>query len=411
MAGTRYRGRRGSGKPLVIGLLAIAALVAAGLFVGYSLLQRNEESKLEAVARAALATSKPEPLPMRTPEPSAPMLPEPPEVRGIYISGPIAGDPYMDKLIELIDETELNAVVIDIKDDEGHVTYRPESGMAVELDACVRYIRDLPALMAKLKEHGIYTIARIAAFKDPVLAEKRPELALCREDGTPVSESGGLFWVNPYEREGWDYLSEIALSAADMGFDEVQFDYVRFPTVKNMDALDYGPAAEGVSREDVIVTFLETMTEALHAKGVLVSADVFGTVITSKRDGSIIGQSYPRMAAAVDYLCPMVYPSHYVAGSFGIDVPDAAPYETVLRAMEGSRTALSEVPEDGRAGVRVWLQDFTATWVKGHIPYGAEELRAQIQAVYDAGYTDWILWNAKNTYASDGLLKAETAPS
>ena len=213
--------------------------------------------------------------------------------------------------------------------------------------------------------------------------------------------------MNPYEREVWDYLTEIALGAAEMGFDEVQFDYVRFPTGKNMQDLDYGPAAQDVSKEDIVVEFLETAADALHAKGVWMSADVFGTVINSRLDAGIIGQDYARMAEAADFICPMVYPSHYAAGAFGLEVPDREPYQTVFAAMGKSREALAGVDEQDRAGVRAWLQAFTATWVKGHLTYGGEELRAQIQAVYDAGYTDWILWNAKNSYSPDGLLSPE----
>ncbi len=253
----------------------------------------------------------------------------------------------------------------------------------------------------------MYTIARISAFKDPVLAQARPELALHKADGSPVAESGGLAWVDPYEREVWAYLREIALDCAEAGFDEVQFDYVRFPTGKGMQEVDYGPAAQEMSREDAVAGFLETVRAALEPEGVWVSADVFGTVIKSRTDAELIGQDYARMAGLVDFICPMVYPSHYAAGTFGLDVPDREPYQTVRSALEGSKTALSGLEEDSRAGVRAWLQDFTATWVKGHINYGGEELRAQIQAVYDAGYTDWILWNAKNIYTSDGLLPAK----
>lgn len=398
---TRYRGSRGSAKWLVLGILAVAVLVGGIVWF------------LRA-GPAGTPTPPPTPMPTETTptpvpseEPAAASLPPPPQVRGIYISGPVAGDPYMDTLIELIDSTELNAVVIDIKNDEGNLTYLPTEGMALELGVCIRYIRDLPALISTLKDHGIYTIARISAFKDPLLAAARPELALRRADGSPVSESGGLAWVNPYEQGVWDYLTEIALGAAEMGFDEVQFDYVRFPTGKDMQALDYGPAAEGVSREDVVVKFLETVTDALHAEGVWVSADVFGTVIDSRLDGGIIGQDYARMAEVVDAICPMVYPSHYAAGTFGLEVPDREPYQTVLAAMGKSRETLAGVEEEHRAGVRAWLQAFTATWVKGHLSYGGEELRAQIQAVYDAGYTDWILWNARNSYSRDGLLSPE----
>lgn len=397
----RYRGGRERGKGPILGVLAAFVLLAAGGLLAPHLLRVKPPEPAPVVAAAVV------PAPSPTPEPTPTPLPTPGEVRGIYISGPVAGDPYMDKLLDLLDSTELNAVVIDVKNDEGQLTYKPDSGTALELGACVRYIGDLPGLLERLKEHGIYTIARVAAFKDPVLAEARPELALRRVDGANVAENNGPAWVNPYAPEVRDYLLEVALGAAEAGFDEVQFDYVRFPAVKDIDDLDYGSAADGVSREDAVVSFLEYVRSALHEKGVRVSADVFGTVITSQVDAALIGQDYTRMGAAVDYLCPMVYPSHYAAGAFGLEVPDREPYETVCHAMEASRGDLLDLKPEERAGVRAWLQGFTATWVKGHIDYGGDELRAQIQAIYDAGYTDWILWNAKNTYTADGLLPAE----
>lgn len=389
----RYRGasRMSTGKFLLVCLAAIALAVGAGCL----LLSRDDHEPVSPT----LGQTAPEGTPNGAEEPVLPAESE--GVRGIYISGPVAGDPYMEKLLTLIDETELNAVVIDVKNDEGKLTYRPNAGTALEIGACVRYVEDMPALVAELKEHNVYTIARVVAFKDPVLAKARPELALRYQNGSPVKEGGGAAWVNPCSPVVWDYLEEVSLGAADIGFDEIQFDYVRFPTGKSMDQTDYGVSGE-VVRTDVIAEFLEQVTNTLHEKNVRVSADVFGTVITNRTDGALIGQDYARLAEIVDYICPMVYPSHYASGAFGLEVPDREPYHTVLSALSGSRRALSE-----QEGVRAWLQDFTAAWVTGHIDYGPEELRAQIQAVYDAGYTDWLLWNAKNTYTAEGLLKAD----
>ena len=227
------------------------------------------------------------------------MREKPEAVKGIYVSGPVAGDPYMDTIIDLIDRTELNTVVIDIKNDEGQLTYRSDEGTTSrEIGACVRYISDLPALVKKLKEHGIYTIARIVAFKDPILAGAKPELMLKRQDGTGVSESGDLYWVNPFEQGVRDYLTEIALAAADVGFDEVQMDYVRFPSGKGTGDLDLGPAAEGKERTDGITEFLEELNKALKEKGVWLSADVFGVVITNRSDGEYLGQDYAQIGRA-----------------------------------------------------------------------------------------------------------------
>ncbi len=312
-------------------------------------------------------------------------------VRGIYVTGPMAGGSGIDGLIQLIDETELNTMVIDYKNDEGIVT--------TDL-----YIKDIKALMAKLKEHNIYTIARIVCFKDPTLASEKPELALCKEDGTPITDGNGVAWVNPCKEEVWEYLTTQAEDAADLGFDEIQYDYVRFPVGKDADDADYGiELTEGVKQEK-IQGFLTYSTNKLHEKDVIVTADVFGTIIGSQEDTDRVGQSYVGISSTIDAICPMVYPSHYGNGVFGLDVPDAHPYETILNAMQKSLEELNIIPEENRAIVRPWLQAFTATWVNGHISYNGNEIRQQIQAVYDVGYDEWILWNAGNHYNKDGLL-------
>lgn len=325
------------------------------------------------------------------------------KVKGIYVTGPMAGSSGMDSLITLVDETELNAMVIDVKNDDGNITWKPESGSAAEIGACINYISDMQGLMVKLKEHHIYTIARIVCFKDPYLAAARPELALKKPDGTLVTDANGLAFVNPYREETWDYLVETALTASEMGFDEIQFDYVRFPIGADADAADYGVDLQTDTKEEAITGFLSYAAEKLGEKGIVFGADVFGTIIGSETDAERVGQNYKAIGGIVDVLSPMVYPSHYANGVFGLEVPDAEPYETVLRALQGSDLELQAVGEEKRAVVRPWLQSFTASWVPGHISYEGEEIRQQIQAVYDAGYEEWILWNASNRYSADGL--------
>lgn len=325
------------------------------------------------------------------------------KVKGIYVTGPMAGSSGMDSLITLVDETELNAMVIDVKNDDGNITWKPESGSAAEIGACINYISDMQGLMVKLKEHHIYTIARIVCFKDPYLAAARPELALKKPDGTLVTDANGLAFVNPYREETWDYLVETALTASEMGFDEIQFDYVRFPIGADADAADYGVDLQTETKEEAITGFLSYAAEKLGEKGIVFGADVFGTIIGSETDAERVGQNYKAIGGIVDVLSPMVYPSHYANGVFGLEVPDAEPYETVLRALQGSDLELQAVGEEKRAVVRPWLQSFTASWVPGHISYEGEEIRQQIQAVYDAGYEEWILWNASNRYSADGL--------
>lgn len=330
-----------------------------------------------------------------------------PKIKGIYVTGPMAGSEYMEELIALIDETELNTVVVDVKNDSGEITWSMENPMVRELDASVRFIPDMKAFLEEMKAHNIYTIARIVCFKDPVLAAARPELAMTTPNGTIITDSNGLAWVNPYRQEVWDYLISISVSAADIGFDEIQYDYVRFATGSAAESVDFAKDGDTRSKQDVIAGFLTAACEELHKLGVSVSADVFGTIMGSEIDTKLVGQDYTRLGEIVDYLCPMVYPSHYGEQVFGLDVPDAHPYEAVLGAMEISKKELEGIPESSRAGVRAWLQAFTASWINGYIPYGGKEIREQIQAVYDAGYEEWILWNASNNYSADGLETSE----
>lgn len=323
------------------------------------------------------------------------------KVKGIYVTGPMAGSASMDELIALVDETELNAMVIDVKNDDGNITYKMDLDAPEEMGACIGYITDMEALMAKLKEHDIYTIARIVCFKDPYLAAGRPELALMKPDGTPVTDANGLAFVNPYREETWEYIVDVAIAADKMGFDEIQFDYVRFPIGEDADAADYGVNQEEYTREQAITGFLTYAAERLHGEGIVFGVDVFGTIIGSESDVARVGQNYQALGGIVDVLCPMVYPSHYGNGVFGLDVPDAYPYETVKSALDGSAEELAAAGASDGAVVRPWLQSFTAAWVPGHISYGREEIEEQVQAVYDAGYEEWILWNAANRYVPE----------
>lgn len=326
------------------------------------------------------------------------------KVKGIYVTGPMAGSAAMDDLIALVDETELNAMVIDVKNDDGAITYPMDLDKVQDTNACIPYISDMDELMQKLKEHHIYTIARIVCFKDPVLAEAQPDLALKKADGTPITDANGLSFVNPYKEECWEYLTSIAVSAAEIGFDEVQFDYVRFPVGEDASQADYGVDLQVHPKQEAIQDFLSYARTALHEKGIVFGADVFGTIIGNDVDAALVGQDYQMLGSIADILSPMVYPSHYGTGVFGLDVPDAHPYETVYHALDDSRNQLASITSDC-AIVRPWLQCFTATWVPGHLSYGADEIQAQIQAVYDAGYEEWILWNASNHYTADGLEK------
>ena len=444
------------------------------------------------------------------------------KVKGIYVSGPMAGTAGMGNLIALVDRTELNALVIDVKNDDGYLTCELDVPLAEQIGSEKHYIKDLPALVQTCKEKNIYLIARVVAFKDPILAEKMPEWSLHNSDGSIFRDKSGLAWVNPYRKEVWEYLASVGEAAIKAGFDEVQYDYVRFSTDSRMKQVDFGDSTKGRTKTEAISGFTLYASERIHAAGGRISADVYGVVIDSEEDQQIVGQNYVEMSRSLDAISPMIYPSHYGPYNYQIPVPDAQPYDTVLAAMQASKmvlagldpktgkkpvsadvsgndavdaaivggeavsgnnaadtaadsqstsgtpavsgndavqnaenaqaadgaqaTADAQAAEDAQAAkdaqtakdaqaakdaaaktpalskeeiaqldpttgvqatVRPWLQDFTATWVKGHISYGPEEIRAQIQAVYDAGYEEWILWNAANRYTEGGLLTQE----
>lgn len=333
----------------------------------------------------------------------------PVKVKGIYVTGPRAGmSKYMDELVELVETTELNTMVIDIKNDSGEITYNMDLDMAKEIGANVKYIHYIEDFMKKLKEKDIYLIARIVAFKDPILAESKPELSLKNKDGSIFRDKAGLAWVNPYKTEVWDYLLDVSREAVNLGFDEIQFDYIRFSTDSGMKDVVFGEEAEEKSKTDIITEFTKYACEELKPLGVFVSADVYGTIIDSPTDANIVGQDYKAMSMYLDYISPMVYPSHYVDGAYGIQYPDKEPYNLILKTMEASQETLKIIgPEDKKAVVRPWLQDFTAKWLTHYKSYGAEEIRDQIQAVYDAGYEEWILWNGSNNYTKEGLEPQE----
>lgn len=335
------------------------------------------------------------------------------KVKGIYISAYVAGTQnLMDEIIQHIDETEINAVVIDVKDDNGRITFSMDSPVVSEIGAVKRFIPDIEGLMKKLKEHNIYTIARVVAFRDPYLPEYKPELALKLPDGSIYRDSKGLAWVNPYKQEVWDYLVEVGIEASKAGFDEVQFDYIRFSTERGVNNVVYDEAdTNGRSKKDIITEFIEYAYDRLADQGVFVAADVFGAIIGGGVDSDAVGQSYGDMADHLDYICPMIYPSHYGAGYFGIDHPDTQPYDTILAALKGSKEDLGDhgTKEGRKIVVRPWLQDFTASYLDYYIEYGDEEVRQQIQAVYDAGYDEWLLWSAACRYHWGGLESSKEA--
>ena len=317
-------------------------------------------------------------------------------VKGVYVSSyAAASTDMMARLLDLADTTEINGFVIDVKDDLGTVTYEADVALAKELGLVEKRIKDIDALIARLAEHDIVPIARVVSFKDSQLALAQPELAVRSTKGGKWEDRNGLNYVNPYSHDVWEYIVQVCEDAARHGFREIQFDYVRFPTD--------GPISEAVypgeycSKADAIAGFLAFARERLEKLGVWVSADVFGIVIMDTPDTETIGQKYNKVASNVDIVCPMVYPSHYYSGSYGLDNPDAKPYELVTAAMKETAMRLAGTGAMGRP----WLKDDDYG-----IDYGVEEVKAQIKAAEEQGFNEWLLWNAGNVYTK-GALRLE----
>ncbi len=319
-------------------------------------------------------------------------------IKGIYVTAHSAGGSRMESLLKLVDDTELNSMVIDVKDDNGYITYPTTTPELLEIGTAKKYISDITELMETLKKHEIYPIARIVVFKDTVLSVKRPELSFLQPDGTIWKNGRGESFVNPYRQEVWEYNVALAKEAAKLGFKEIQFDYVRFPEgfENRADTLTFNKTEQ--SRVDAVAGFVKYAREQLEPLGVRVSVDIFGYA-ASVPAAEGIGQDFVKISNDVHVISPMIYPSHYSTGWFNQKTPDRSPYETIKGAMDDTHEKLLNTGEL-KPIIRPWIQDFTASWLgKGnYVKYGKVEVEAQIKALSDSGVTEYLLWNAGNKY-------------
>lgn len=339
------------------------------------------------------------------------------EVKAVYLTGYTVGK-RLDHFIDLVNRTELNALVIDIKEG-GVVNYKSSVPLVQELGLYVNAY-DPVEVLKKCHDNGIYVIGRIVCFRDNNLAKARPEWGIKTPSGSLWLENGNSngAWTNPSIAEVQQYNIDIAKEAAALGFDEIQFDYVRFPTGK-ASAFAYDP--DMPPKAEVIANFLyKASNEIKKVANIPVSADVFGIIGEKGPDGAAIGQELELVGLNVDYISPMLYPSHYAnnsKGTMGNGVgqsingvlfthPDLQPYDVVYNALARIKSRISEMGYY-RADVRPYIQGFTASYLpKGYFQeYGVQQYRQQIQAVYDAGYREWIFWNSSNNYVEEAFEK------
>ena len=403
----RRRQRRRQRRFLGVGVLGFLGvlLFAALAFVGggsdpeTEAVSAREDSVRESPADGAdTATAGKDETRKSTAQVEKPDAEKPEAVKGVYVSGLMASTPAMEDYIKLAEDTEVNALVIDVKE-AGEIMYQSDVPLAEDIGATTNYIKDLEGLVKELESRGVYPIARLAVFQDDVLPRERPDLAVQDSTtGAPWLTYAGATWSNAYRKEVWEYNVAIAKEAAEAGFKEIQFDYVRFPSDGPMANLSFGEETYP-TQSDAIAGFLEYAHGELEPMGVEVGADVFGLVGMNDEVG--VGQVVSKMAPHLDVLSPMVYPSHYLNGNYGYPNPNAEPYGVIAASMKDFKTKAKPVNSD--LEIRPWLQDFDL----GYPDYGAAEVQAQIKATYDSDLSGWLLWNAANEYTETALEPAE----
>lgn len=346
----------------------------------------------------------PEPAPKAPEKPLVTHLKTPTAVKSVYMTACAASSQsFRQRFLKIFDETEINAVVINIKDETGGITFKPETEILKAAYSRKCPVADLREFINTLHERGIYVIGRIAVFQDPLLVKARPDLAVKKlSDKTTVwKDKKGISWLDVGEKDVWDYIVSIGKESYEKyGFDELNFDYVRFPSDGNMSDIWY-PASEGEVKSVVLKKFFQYLSENLRDTGVVLSADLFGMTTTNKDDLNI-GQVLENALPYFDFVDPMVYPSHYPPTFLGYKNPATKPYEVVKfsmdKAVERVKIFDATVASTSPLKLRPWLQDFDLG-----ATYTPEMVRAQMKATYDSGLDSWMLWDPTNYYTLEAL--------
>lgn len=348
-----------------------------------------------AVTHAAASPAQPVHAAARQVAPDPPSLPPlPPDgVRGIHVTGWVAGLPHtFGKLVDMVDHTSLNAMVIDVRDD-GLLGYKTDVPLAQACGAQKQPMFNVTRVMSILNKHHIFPIARIVCMRDTTLARYRPDLAVHTRSGKVWYDATHHAWLNPYKKAVWDYNVDIALDAIKHGFKEIQFDYVRFPSEGGLANMSFPGQPAGAKHEDQIAAFMKYAHDKIRAHGAWFAADVFGLTSLVKNDEGI-GQKFQKVVKDVDYLCPMCYPSHYAYGEYGLPDPNKQPYRILTLSVGDAikRLKKAHVP----CKLRPWIQDFSLRGVH----YGPDKVEAEIKALHDLGIKEFLCWNAACHYQS-----------
>ena len=356
------------------------------------------------------------PTPAPTPTPVSPTSSIP--VKGLYLTpNSVATKERLQHYVELANTTEINAYVVDVKDDLGEVCYETNVPLAIKHDAWKKKY-DVKQMLNLFHENNIKVIGRVVCFSDPLMPLKEPDMSLKNANGTvfkvPLNNSH-LAWLDPSNEVAWQYIIDISKEALELGFDEIQYDYIRFPETTNF---KYDMSYLEKEKSDYINSFMKS---AMNQLGGILSGDIFGSVCIQSRDAGGIGQTLETVSRQFDYISPMIYPSHYANDSdhysgnkVGTNIngvhykkPDLEPYNIIYNTLLITKKRLTDAGLDIK--VRPYLQGFTADYMPDgyYAKYGVDEYRAQIKAVYDAGYSEWIFWNSRNTYVEKAFLPEE----
>ena len=315
-----------------------------------------------------------------------------PIIRGLYVNRFAAQSAKrMRKLIAIADSTEINAFVIDVKDEFG-LNIPSQEPLLQKNAGKAGVIPNVRQLLDTLKAHDILAVARIVVFKDSVAARANPDHVIRKTDGSAWRDKQGLTWVNPYDESIWEYNFRVAEEAVKLGFGEIQFDYIRFPEPYKSLPTQVFPNEKGRAKPDVLAQFLKTANARLDKLNVRTTADIFGLVTTV--GGALeIGQQWEKVSASVDVVLPMTYPSHYPRGAFGVARPNADPYKIQQIAIARARQRDAKLGLTGER-VRPWIQAFSL----GQPKYDASHVKEQMRGIYDAGYNGWVWWHPGSVY-------------
>lgn len=324
----------------------------------------------------------------------------PDPLKAVYLTSWAAGNNKFRKhLFDLVDNTEINAVVIDIKDYTGKISFRVNDPELLQIGSAENRIPDIKEFIGQLHDKGVYVIGRISSFQDSYLIKVFPESAVKNKAGDIWQDYKGVKWLDPGSKQVWDYLVAIGRESYAVGFDELNFDYIRFPSDGNMQDVVY-PWSHDRTRREVMRSFFAYLHEQFATSSIPISIDLFG--LTTSADGDLgIGQNLTDALAYFDYVAPMVYPSHFAKGFIGIPKPAEKPYEVIKYSMDQA-IMRANMASTSPNKIRPWLQAFDLGAV-----YTPALVRAQIQATYDSGLSSWMLWNAGSVYKKDALMPRE----